>query len=88
MTKLQKQYEDSCNAYIDKFCKKQDMEFAGWVGGQVGGIAVCADFFFNFLDIVWDINSKQPKGEIVQWYYGAMEESVNYFNYTKINEKL
>jgi hypothetical protein len=42
--------------------------------------------FFNFQDIVWDINSKQPKGLIVDWYYESIEnpkKSMNYYSYTK-----
>ena len=62
------------------------MDFYGWVGDTVGGVACCNDFFFNFQDIVWDINSKQPKGLIVEWYYDSVdniEKSINYYSYTK-----
>ncbi len=82
-SQLKKQYEKSCVAYIEKFCDKQGMVFNGWIGDQVGGVAYCNDFFFNFLDIVWDINSGQKKGLIVDWYYNGMTEGINYFNYTK-----
>lgn len=77
--------------YVEKFCLKQGMTFYGWVGDIVGGVVYCNDFFFNHLDIIWDINSGQKKGIIVDWYYGEMIEGVNYFSYTKgmrINVKL
>ena len=83
---LKKQYEFVCNEYVTKFCNKQEMDFIGWVADIVGGIACCNDFYFNFQDIVWDINSKQPKGAIVDWYYENLEtpeKSINYFSYTK-----
>ena len=80
---LKKQYEKSCVAYIEKFCDKQGMKWEGWVGDTVGGVAYCNDFFFNFLDIVLDINSGQKKGLIVDWYYNEMTEGINYFTYTK-----
>ncbi len=86
LKKLQKDYYNICNEYIDAFIKKQSMSFNGWVGDTVGGIAYCNDFYFNFQDIVWDINSKQPKGAIVDWYYENLdipEKSINYFSYTK-----
>lgn len=86
LKKLQKDYYNTCNEYIDAFIKKQSMSFEGWVGDTVGGIAYCDDFYFNFQDIVWDINSKQPKGAIVDWYYENLdipEKSINYFSYTK-----
>lgn len=86
LNKLKKHYEFVCNGYITKFCKKQKMNFNGWVGNIVGGIAYCNDFYFNFNDIVWDVNSKQPKGTIVDWYYEYLdtpEKSISYYSYTK-----
>ncbi len=86
LNKLKKQYLFVCNEYVIKFCNKQDMEFSGWVGDDVGGVALCNDFYFNFHDIVWDVNSKQPKGVIVDWYYQNLEvaeKSINYYSYTK-----
>ena len=86
LNELKKQYEFVCNEYVTKFCNKQEMDFEGWVGDTIGGIAYCNDFYFNFQDIVWDINSKQPKGAIVDWYYENLEKpekSINYFSYTK-----
>jgi hypothetical protein len=81
--KLKIKYEEICIAYVEKFCKKQEMDFYGWVGDTVGGIAFCNDFFFDFQDIVLDINSFQKKGLIVDWYYGEMTEGINYYSYTK-----
>ena len=83
---LNKSYKDICSKYIIAFCEKQEMEFYGWVGDEVGGVALCSDFFFNFQDIVWDINSKQLKGLIIDWYYECLEmpeKSINYYSYTK-----
>jgi hypothetical protein len=83
ISELKTQYEKICNQYVEKFCKKQGMEFYGWVGDTVGGVAFCNDFFFNFQDIVWDINSGQKKELIVDWYYNEMIEGINYYSYTK-----
>jgi len=75
------------NYYIDKFCKKQELTFDGWVGDEVGGIAWFGDvLFFNFQDIVWDINSKQDKDLIINWIYESLdnqEKAINYFSYSK-----
>lgn len=86
LNELKKQYEFVCNEYVTKFCNKQELIFEGWVGDTIGGIACCNDFYFNFEDIVLDINSKQPKGAIIDWYYSNLEEaekSINYYSYTK-----
>ena len=83
---LKKQYESICNEYVTQFCIKQDIEFEGWVNYDVGSVACCGDFIFNFRDIVWDINSNQPKGNIANWYYEnseTPEKAINYFSYTK-----
>lgn len=84
--KLKKEYEKNCNEYLRKFCKKQDLQNGGWVNNNIGGIAFCSDFTFNFNDIVWDINSGQKKGLILSWYNESLESvehSINYYSYTK-----
>ena len=86
LNELKKQYKFVCDEYVAKFCDKQEMDFEGWVGDKMGGIAYCNDFYFDFQDIVLDINSKQPKSAIVDWYYENLdtpEKSINYFSYTK-----
>lgn len=83
---IKKRYEDICNEYVDKFCEKQELYNNGWVEDQVGGIVECSYLPFNFQDIVWDINSNQPKRLIIDWYYESVdnpEKSINYYSYTK-----
>ena len=83
---LKTRYENACNEYVILFCQKQEMDFEGWVGLDIGGIACCNDLFFNFHDIVIDIDSCQKKGLIVDWYYSNLENTsntINYFSYTK-----
>ena len=84
--KLQRDYDSVCNKYISKFCKKQELEFEGWVGDLVGQIAYCGDFYYNFHDIVLDVNSEQPKGVIIDWYYDTLnnpKKAMSYYSYTK-----
>jgi hypothetical protein len=86
LNELQKQYEFVCNEYVGRFCNKQEMEFEGWVGNTIGEIAYCNDFYFSFQDIVLDMNSKQPKGAIIDWYYENLdipEKHINYLSYIK-----
>jgi hypothetical protein len=81
---LKKKYESACQEYVDMFCEKQEMEFIGWVGNEVGGIVTVSDFYFNFSDIVLDINTEQPKNAIIDWYYDNLEvfQIINYKSYT------
>ena len=84
--KLKKDYEKACKEYIKLFCEKQDLGFDGFVNEEIGGIALCSDFFFNFSDIVWDVNAKIPKGVIIEWYDAQLEnpeKAINYYSYTK-----
>lgn len=84
--KLKQIYEKACNDYVAIFIEKQEMDFDFWVGQEVGGIASCGDFFFNFSDIAYDINTNQPKGLIIDWYYdnlGNQDKMINYCSYTK-----
>lgn len=85
--KLKSEYEEIVSKYIELFCEKQDTEFEGWVGDIVGGIACFGDvMFFSFSDIVYDINSCQEKGLIINWIYDCCDnpnKSLNYYSYTK-----
>ena len=84
---LEEKYKKVCSEYIDAFCKKQDVDFDGWIGDDVGGIAeFLGQYYFNFQDIVWDVNSKQPKWLIFSWQDECLAEKtkcINYFSYTK-----
>lgn len=88
MTQLQQQYNAICTEYVKRFCRKQDLDFddVHWIGGTIGGVFMVADFYFDFSDIVYDINSKQPKGLILKWDWETVEHSpkiINYYSYTK-----
>ena len=74
-------YKEICNAIVVQFCEKQSMSFYGWVSDEVGGIAECSVFYFNFLDIVKDIDRKVDKGVIIDWYYSNIDNENNYINY-------
>jgi hypothetical protein len=83
---LSQLYEKVCMEYIDRFCKKQELDFEWWIGDRVGEIAGCGDFYFNFSDIMLDIDTDQPKGDIITWYYESLDypdDAINYFSYTK-----
>lgn len=76
-----KKYKEICNAIVVQFCAKQEMDFNGWTADEVGGIAECSDFYFNFLDILKDIEKKVDKGVIIDWYYSNIDNENNYINY-------
>ena len=91
LQQLKKQYEFVCNEYIKKFCNKQGIEFDGWVCDEVGGIASFAyQYFFNLSDIILDLNTKQPKGNILDWQsegvdfnmFNEKQQHINYKSYT------
>jgi hypothetical protein len=37
---LKADYEAICMEYIERFCKRQEMDFEGWVGNDVGGFFI------------------------------------------------
>ena len=71
-------YELVCAEYIRKFSKKQKLEFDGWVGSHIGGIAEFINqYFFNLDDIVYDINNNLPKNLIMKWQDHCLENKIN-----------
>ena len=87
INELKEHYEVVVSEYIRKFCNKQEVSFEFWVANEIGGVACFGDdLCFNFTDIVWDINSNQPKNQIIDWIYESIdnpERSINYFSYSK-----
>ena len=93
LEKIKKQYESAVAAYIKEFCKKQECDLEYWVADQIGGIACFGDvLYFNFVDILFDINTNQPKNQIINWLYESIddvENSMSYYSYSLLkNEAL
>ena len=91
LKKLHVDYCKICNDYILAFEKKQGIVSDGWVGDEVGGIASFAcQYFFNLSDIILDLNTKQPKGLILNWQsedvdfnmFNEKQQHINYKSYT------
>ena len=83
--KLKKEYESIVNKYIKYFEQKQGVRFNYWIGDRIGGVADFGDVLtFNFTDIVFDINTQQPKDLILNWVYESVDNpdiNINYRNY-------
>ena len=86
-------YQIYCNKIINKFAKKQDLQFDGWVGDDIGNVSCfCGEYYFNLSDIILDLKTKQPKGFILQWQIEYLEfnvtkeieqhKNINYKSYT------
>ena len=85
--KAVQQYEKACNAVVEAFAKKQDLDFDGFVGGEVGGVAsFSCQYFFNIDDMVHDLKTDQPVGLILQWQEDGVDAHFN-GDETKINYK-
>ena len=91
--KIFNNYEMACNDIVSEFCKKQDIEFDGWVADEVGGIAgFVSQYFFNVCDLILDLKTNQPKGLILEWQndstdFNAIKREeerkfINYKSYT------
>ena len=80
--KLHEKYVAVCNEYIENFCKKHDCYFEFWVVDEVGGVASFGSvYYFNFGDIVYDLNTDQPKGQIFNWLEQSLDTPTKAMNY-------
>lgn len=74
LSKLKEQYKFVCEQYLQKFINKHNYEFTGWIGDEVGGIAVFIEqYFFNMDDIIYDVNNKLPKDMVFRWQDDNLE---------------
>lgn len=78
--KLKNDFECAVHAYMMAFCTKHDYHYdpSDWVGGEkgIGTIVLVGDMYFNFDDIRYDIDTDQPKDQIVKWYDYSYELSL------------
>lgn len=85
---LNKKYEFVCNELVKKFCNKQNLQFDYWISDEVGGIASFSNsYFFNLLDIILDLETKQPKGLILNWQDEGVEFHISNEDMPHINYK-
>jgi hypothetical protein len=86
---LQETYEKCVNDYTKLFCDKQGFDLEFWCTDRPGSVGCFGDYFFDFNDIVFDVNTNQPKGQIIQWYDESVSNvlaggcRINYLSYTK-----
>jgi hypothetical protein len=74
---LKEYYNLAVQNYVEAFCKKTGFEFDGWVADKVGEVGLFMDFYFDFQDIKYDIDTKQPKGKIIQWHDYNVDYNTN-----------
>lgn len=66
-----------CNEYLRLFCEKHDFDYEeakdSWVGGLVGEIAMCGDYYVAMPTMITDIEMDAPEAEFYKWYYYNLE---------------
>lgn len=75
--------------YIEAFTTKHKVDFDGWVGECIGGIACFGDYYFNFDDIRYDVDYNVRGRKIFRWLEEGVEHNfgreepqhINYENY-------
>ena len=67
---------DKINELAKKFCAKHDYYFDGWVGEEIGGIFSASDYFTNFLDAKFDIETNQPNDMFLKWYDYSYDQMI------------
>lgn len=82
LKELKERYEFICNEIVQKFSNKHGIEFSGWVGDEIGGMAEFINqYFFSMDDIYYDLNKKCPKGLIFQWQDDCIENQEKNINF-------
>lgn len=75
--------------YVTAFEEKHELQFEFWVGDMIGTVAMFSDYFFKFEDIIIDLETYQPGGQIFEWYNACIEHQnikdptkTHYINYS------
>lgn len=83
--KVLEDFQQATQDLIDEFCKKQEIEFDYFIKDNPAELASFnLEIFFNINDIYYDLQTNQPKGLIIEWYWDRIEKdhNINYYSYT------
>ena len=80
MKTLKQKYEQIANDYINEFSKKHEIDFDGWIGEDIGGVALFGDYFFNFDDLRYAIDNGLSFDWFIDWYYFVLEYQKTFYN--------
>ena len=84
--KLKDDFFSVCNSIVATFCKKQELDFDGWVSGEVNGLALFSgQYYFSLNEIMLDLTKNQAKGFILEWQEAGVEFNIGLENQKHIN---
>lgn len=70
--KAREYFVKGCNEYLRLFCEKHDFDYEeaknSWVGGLVGEVTLCGDYYVAMPTIIADIDHDAPETEFYKWY--------------------
>ena len=70
--KAREYFVKGCNEYLRLFCEKHDFDYEeakeSWVGGMVGEVTLCGDYYVTMSTIITDIEHDAPEAEFYKWY--------------------
>jgi hypothetical protein len=87
IAKYEKVVTEIVKQFIVKNCGvsyKESIDYIEfWVADRIGGYVEIADRVINFDDILYDMETEQPKGKLFKWYDYCVENesSINYESY-------
>lgn len=74
---LKDRYKAVVGAYITEFCKKQDLSDGYWIENRIGEIYDVADMSLDFQIIRYDMDTNQPKGRIIKYYWEMLDKMLS-----------
>ena len=83
---MRKKLNKILKKYIKKFEKKHGLTFEFAVSDDLMDVICFGDvLFFSINDIVYDIDTKQPNGLIIDWLYDSINQDkyINFYSYSK-----
>ena len=86
-SKLRDDYESACYNYIKEFERIYEFDFEGWIGDNVGGVALFGDYAIAFSDIIYIVDNDVHVDTFVNWYWFCAEYEqckINLQNYFKL----
>jgi len=88
MKELKTNYEKAVQAYVINFCERVEIDFDGWVGGQVGTVGCFGDHYFDFHDIKYFVENDFTFEIMMRWYWFTAEHPKCYINLPTFHKRV
>lgn len=73
-------YKKICEQYTAALSELLEIDFDGWIGENIGEVAMFGDYIFDFQNIRYAIDHNVKAQDFIEYYYFCLEYQEAFYN--------